>query len=354
MSTRTAMAAEVLAELSKLTAAEVRARLPDLFRVIDEADDSSAPLIASLADRALEGAEGLAALRHESTLQFVLHGLGHPDVQTRAQTIAQCTRLATSAADVSLLVERGVTQRLAAAVGDAELRISQKAVGFFVACAQGGSAGLGKVLGDAATINKLKSLSSAIGRGASVLALRALALFAEMAATGNEQMHAVGGCGLLEPALELWRGDDPLVRLNAVELFGTLARTSAGFDWLDASGVVSETVDCLTHNLCPAPPALLAAFHLAAPRCRPHCAPRPRQVRELVAFLDVPVGDDPLQDLLRPAVLCRPSPAPVSRTCVTHGAHACTCLCPCPCPGAELPRHASGCGRRARCHATTH
>ena len=52
--------ADLLAELSALPPADLRARLPDLFALIDTADESTSLLVSRLAARAFEGDEGLA------------------------------------------------------------------------------------------------------------------------------------------------------------------------------------------------------------------------------------------------------------------------------------------------------
>ena len=96
-----------------------------------------------------------------------------------------------------------------------------------------------------------------------MLHLRALALFASLAAAGDTQFGLVEERGLLAPLLALWRGGDPLVRLNAVELFTSIARAPAGVAWLSAQDVLLE----------------------------------------LCAVLDVDEAEDVMIDLMRPAVL---------------------------------------------------
>ena len=252
-----------LSALTPLTAAELRLRLPELFVAIDGADEATAPLVASLVSKAFDGPEGLAILRDEGNLPFKLRGLGHNDSQVRALTLAQLARLASSATDVEMLVKCGVTPLVAAAVGDSVLHVSQRAAAFFVECSKAGPAPLAAVLGDAPTLNALRQLGSDGGRHASVLQLRTLAVFAELAGTGDGQFAVVARCELLEPAVALWRGGDPLVQLNAVELFGVLARAPAGVAWLEQCEVLAE----------------------------------------LEAVVRVAVGEDPMTDLLRPAVV---------------------------------------------------
>ena len=143
--------------------------------------------------------------------------------------------------------------KLAAAVGDENLKVAECASAFFAACSSAGAAPLGAVLSDTLAIDLLRELGGG-GRdtdsrpGAprgSVLELRALALFASLAAAGDAQFELVASHGLLEPVLALWRGADPLVRLNAVELLATLASTRSGVDWLSNSGLLAELCVCL-------------------------------------------------------------------------------------------------------------
>jgi hypothetical protein len=137
--------------------------------------------------------------------------------------------------------------------------VSQCAVDLFTACARAGTAPLLVVLDDTQTIEAFRAISG----GGSVLELRALALFAALATAGEEHFEMVASRGFLDHAIMLWRGGDPLVRLNAVEIFATLARQPAGVSWLDAAGLLAE----------------------------------------LCAALDTPVGEDMLLDLLRPTLV---------------------------------------------------
>ena len=95
-----------LDELAKLPASELRARLPEVFALIDAATEATAPLVASLAKAAFQGNEGLELLREESHLPFMLHGMLHADSQVRSLTILQLQRLATSTDDITLLSQR--------------------------------------------------------------------------------------------------------------------------------------------------------------------------------------------------------------------------------------------------------
>lgn len=254
---------DLLTALSALQGDELRARLPDLFAAIDTADDATAPLLASLAARAFEGENGLATLRHEASLPFQLRGLSHPDSRVRALTATQLTRLASTMADITALRDRGILGRLAGLIGDEVLSVSERAAGFFAACAAAGPEALGLLLSHEPTLQALKALGGDGSRSASVLRLRAFALFASLAATGDAQFRLVDDRALLAPALALWRGDDPLVRLNAVELFANLARPPVGVPWLREHDILLE----------------------------------------MCAVLDVAEGEDMLLDLLRPAVL---------------------------------------------------
>ena len=245
--------------LLSLSSAELRLHLPQLFQLIDSADEASAPMVSILAERAFEGSDGLAALRDAQTLPFVQRGLSHGDPQVRSLTIAQVQRLATSASNVRLLCERGVLAKVATAVGDDALAVSQRATALFTTCASAGADALRAVLDDGATLNALRAHSDG-----SVLELRVLALFSSLAAAGDEQFTMVASRELLAPALRLWRAGDPLVQLNAVELFTAVAATPKGVAWLRESGVAGEM---------------------------------------LSAVLDVGIGEDALVDLLRPAVL---------------------------------------------------
>lgn len=245
--------------LARATPDELRARIPEVFAAIDAADDATAPLVAGLAARAFAGPAGLAALREEATLPFILHGLRHADARVRALTAEQLQRLC-GAADVALLSRRGVLPLLAAAVGGDALGVAEKAAGYFGAAARAGADALGAALDDGAALGALRALA---GGADATRALRALALFADAAGAGDGQLALCEARGLLAPILAVWRGDDALVRLNAVELFGPIGRGAAGFRWLASSGALGE----------------------------------------LGALLDSPVGDEPMDDLLRPAAL---------------------------------------------------
>ena len=235
---------EALSALSGASAEELRgAQLETLFRAIDGVSFESAPLVTSLVGRAFEGEGGLEALRSSSVLPYVVRGLEHPDEVVRSQTIVLLVRFATSAADLALLRSRDVLPIIAAAVGDRSLKVSQSAATFFEAAAAAGAEQLRALL-DAPTVHALLALSEK----AEALRLRAAALAAEMAAKGDTQFAlCVVDLGLLAPLLELWRAGDPLVRINVIEVFGTLARCPSGFAWLRSTGVSSELchlVDC--------------------------------------------------------------------------------------------------------------
>lgn len=236
--------------------------LADLFVEIDGATEANAALVISQAARALEGDAGLAILRDAASVPFVRRGLTHQDSRVRELTIAQLMRLATTPADVTLLRERGLLAEVAGALGDGVLHVAQRAAAFLTACAMAGAATLELALADDGTQSRLASLVG--GDTGSVVELRALDTFAAMAASGDTQFALMANQhGLLARALALWRGADPLVRLNAVEIFGVLARCGAGFTWLHSHGVL----------------------------------------REMLACVDGSVGDDPLVDLQRPIVL---------------------------------------------------
>ena len=281
-----------LTSLAALPAEALRDRLPELFAAIEAAGDAAdAPLVASLAlQKALQGEAGYAKLKEDATLTLAKAGLEHWSKEVRALTATQLTRLAHNAADVTLLKARGLLLKLVQLIGDESLQVkrlsplspsalrpspspltvrlivyssvqvSQKATAFFVACAAAGAEALSAVLLDADTLEALRAL----GRGGgSVVHLRVLDLCASLAVAGAAQFKLVDDSNLLAPVVELWRTNDPLVQLNAVELFATLASAPAGLPWLEAAGVLSE----------------------------------------LAALLDTPHGDDPMLDLLRPATL---------------------------------------------------
>jgi len=71
-----------------------------------------------------------------------------------------------------------------------------------------------------------------------VLQLRVLEMWAEASATGEEQCALLLERGMLAPLLPLLtEGDDPLARLNVLELLQGVCGTQAGFAWLEAAGV---------------------------------------------------------------------------------------------------------------------
>ena len=251
--------------LASLTPSALRLRLPELFAAIDAATEQDAPLVSSLAAKAFEGEEGICLLRSEECGPFVDRGLHHNDARVRVLTIAQLARLASSAADVRALAKRGILAEMASAVGDEQLSVAEQAATFFRACADSGVECLAAVIDDSTVPSVLRDIAGPHTgqRSGSVLELRAMALFASLAASGDAQFSLVASRGFLDPVLALWRGDDPLIKLNAVELLGSVATNPTGVDWLRVSDVLSD----------------------------------------LCVGLDVAVGDDPMADLLRPAVL---------------------------------------------------
>ena len=155
-STPPQMSAPSIEALATLSPAELRTRLPELFAAINAADDASAPLVASLAGRAFDGNEGLDVLRDPLSVPFALRGLGHTDSQVRSLTAQQMTRLASTAADVNLLKERGLLSTLASLIDDEVLSVSQRAAEVFTACAAAGAEPLRIVLTDEPTMQKLR------------------------------------------------------------------------------------------------------------------------------------------------------------------------------------------------------
>ena len=240
----------------------LRERLPELLAAAGSATEETAPLLLTLAGRAFEGDGGLAVLRAEASLPFIKGSLAHADSNVRCFALAQLRRCADSKADVVALRSRGLLALAAAALSDEVLAVASKVTELFVAIASSADgAALGEALADAGALGALHDAASG---GSSVVALRALSLVAGMVAAGDdEQFGLISTKGLLAPMLRLWRGDDPLVKLNAAELFGVVARRAAGFGWLRDAGVLDE--------LCRA--------------------------------LDKPVGADALDDLARPAIL---------------------------------------------------
>ncbi|KAL1529163.1 hypothetical protein AB1Y20_000122 [Prymnesium parvum] len=224
---------ELLQQLSSATLEELRtSRLPLLFAAIDAATLDVSPQITSIVRRAFDGDEGLAALRAPSTLPFLERGVEHPDDLVRSYTIDQLRRLA--ATDLPHL--RPVLPKIAAAIHDPALRVSESAAAFFAAVADAGVGPLRLLLSD----ETVASLTQTLRRAADPIALRAANLLCALASKGEAQLGLCVELELLAPVLELWRQGDPLVRLNLIEIFGALALSAAGFEWLRAGGIVAE------------------------------------------------------------------------------------------------------------------
>ena len=186
----------LLAELNALTPSALRERLPDLFQAVEAADEATRPLVQSIAERAFAGEAGLAVLLHSAPL--IARGLSHSDTGVRALTLVQLVRMAPSPVGLAELINHKLLEGIAVAVGDRDLTISQRASSFFIACAAGGREQLALALADTPTLAALRTLVvGASSRSGSVLALRALALCVEMAATGDAQFELVAACGLL-------------------------------------------------------------------------------------------------------------------------------------------------------------
>ena len=280
----TAPSIEALATLSP---AELRTRLPELFAAIDAADDASAPLVASLAGRAFDGNEGLDVLRDPLSVPFALRGLGHTDSQVRSLTAQQMTRLASTAADVNLLKERGLLSTLASLIDDEVLSVSQRAAEVFTACAAAGADPLRIVLTDEPTMQKLRQLGKYNSKADSVLVLRTFSVFASLAATGDAQFDLIEGSGLLEPVLSLWRAGDALVQLNIIELFNTLVtpHCTRGVFWLHTNGVLDELINVLHPDAAEEDPLVDLL--------------RPAALSSLATFVETG-GDEALTQLLGP------------------------------------------------------
>ncbi|EOD07632.1 hypothetical protein EMIHUDRAFT_465702 [Emiliania huxleyi CCMP1516] len=232
-------------DLLRLPVDELRSsRLAELLASIDAADAADAPLLTLLFDKAFSGDAGLQLLR-SAAVQEALRAtaLVHADDAIRSFALVHCKRLAAAAADVSLLGASGVLQQIAVLVSDASLGVSQRAVGFFVACAASAGA-LRAVLDHAPSRTALLAPCAAAAAdpagGVPALALRTLALFGEIAAIGDAQCAMCEESGALDLALAAWRGSDELVRLNALEVFALLARVPRGLHWLEAHGVVDD------------------------------------------------------------------------------------------------------------------
>jgi len=232
-------------DLLRLPVDELRSsRLAELLASIDTADAADAPLLTLLFDKAFGGDAGLQLLR-SAAVQEALRAtaLVHADDAIRSFALVHCKRLAAAAADVSLLGASGVLQQIAVLVSDASLGVSQRAVGFFVACAASSGA-LRAVLDHAPSRTALLAPCAAAAAdpagGVPALALRTLALFGEIAAIGDAQCAMCEESGALDLALAAWRGSDELVRLNALEVFALLARVPRGLHWLEAHGVVDD------------------------------------------------------------------------------------------------------------------
>ncbi|EOD13699.1 hypothetical protein EMIHUDRAFT_124426, partial [Emiliania huxleyi CCMP1516] len=232
-------------DLLRLPVDELRSsRLAELLASIDAVDAADAPLLTLLFDKAFGGDAGLQLLR-SAAVQEALRAtaLVHADDAIRSFALVHCKRLAAAAADVSLLGASGVLQQIAVLVSDASLGVSQRAVGFFVACAASAGA-LRAVLDHAPSRTALLAPCAAAAAdpagGVPALALRTLALFGEIAAIGDAQCAMCEESGALDLALAAWRGSDELVRLNALEVFALLARVPRGLHWLEAHGVVDD------------------------------------------------------------------------------------------------------------------
>lgn len=117
-------------------------------------------------------------------------------------------------------------------MGDAELFVSRHAAQALVACAASGVVPLRLLLDDGATLGVLAGLGGAAGSGpkarqAAVLQLRVLEMWAEASATGEGQCALLVERGMLAPLLPLLTdGDDPLVRLNVLELLQDMCGTA--------------------------------------------------------------------------------------------------------------------------------
>ena len=239
---------QTIALLSAETAEALRGeRLPLLFQAAGACTFELSPQLTSLVERAFGGEAGLAALREPAVLAFVGQAVAHDDHKVRVTALSLLQRLCASSADVALVVSHGSLLPAAAAkVGDAQLEVAQRATRVFVACSTAGVDALRLVLDDAPTAAALGGLAGGGGLGAreaSVLQLRVLALWAEASAQGEAQCALLVARGLLAPALELWRGDDPLVRLNVLELIQGVCGLAAGFAWLEGAGLPRELCD---------------------------------------------------------------------------------------------------------------
>ena len=93
--------------------------------------------------------------------------------------------------------------------------------------------------------------------------LRAVALLADLSTADDACFALCMARGLLAPLVSIWNGDDPLIRLNAIQIFAQMAKCGAAVAWMRQAGIV----------------------------------------RGMCAVLETEVGSDLLLDLQRPTVL---------------------------------------------------
>ena len=208
---------------------------------LDAATAEESPLVTALVGRVFDGDGGLAALRAEASLPFVQRGLAHADPRVRAVTVSQLQRCVP--AGLEELCERGVLAQLASAVSDSELQVSGRASALFVALAAAGVSALVKVLDDVLT---RAAFDTACASASSTVGMRALAMYASMAATGDDQLRVCNERGLLQGVFDAWHSNDALVQMNALDMIGKLARAPAGPMWLAAHGTLDELYGMLS------------------------------------------------------------------------------------------------------------
>ncbi|KAL3893556.1 MAG: hypothetical protein SGPRY_014150, partial [Prymnesium sp.] len=240
---------ELLEQLCSATPEELRtSHLPLLFSLLDIASDHLSPQITAVVRRAFQGEEGVAALRSASILPYLLKGVDHSDPLVRAHTLDLLVRLSQSEGDVKRLCEGGVSPKMAHALSDPSLKVSESAARVFVAAAEAGINTLRQLL-DEPTVASLIEISKSKDQS---LQLRYLSLVCEMGSKGDAALALCCDLGLLVPVLVLWQGSDPLVRLNVIEIMGGLALSRGGFEWVNTNGIVRELCEIVDTRDCDA------------------------------------------------------------------------------------------------------
>eukprot|EP01083_Nonionella_stella_P028619 78821_1 len=206
-----------------------------LFNIIQGSDYLMMEESKSAVSHIFKSPIGRAAISSEEMKPFLISGLTNSSERVRSFTLQQITNSLGETRDSSFIINSGLFDALLEMVGDDSVDVFESLTQLFVKCGRD-PAFSALFFGPAAQ----QSIHSA---GAGTVVVRAFLLCVSVGHESADAFREMRAAGVLESALEHLDGDDLLLKMALLEVFGEMSSSRDGLDFLNTPEMMEKLAE---------------------------------------------------------------------------------------------------------------